>query len=198
MTSISDKRQAILRAAAKVFAHKGLSQATIQDITREAGVAVGTFYLYFENKDELIQHLIGEIPRVIRSRLDATVNPIYDSFGFFEILDLVIDTILHTFTELKDLARIYILAPAMHPCACKEITENMAYYAQRTTQLVIRAIEQGEIRPVNPEILAAAIIGMIREVTDPHFFLDSTIDPTVLAKELKAFVRYGLTWGTAS
>ena len=48
----SEKYHRIIEAATKVFAKKGFYQAKISEIAREAGVADGTIYIYFENKDE--------------------------------------------------------------------------------------------------------------------------------------------------
>ncbi len=45
-----DKREAIMRAATKVFARNGYFNSKVADIAREAGVADGTVYLYFKSK----------------------------------------------------------------------------------------------------------------------------------------------------
>ena len=50
----SNKRDAILKAAAIVFARRGFFQSQVADIAREAGVAAGTVYLYFRSKDDLL------------------------------------------------------------------------------------------------------------------------------------------------
>ena len=50
----SDKRDAILRAATKVFAQNGYFQSQVADVARVAGVAAGTVYLYFKSKDDLL------------------------------------------------------------------------------------------------------------------------------------------------
>lgn len=49
-----DKRDAILRAAIKVFARNGYFQSQVADVARVAGVAAGTVYLYFRSKDDLL------------------------------------------------------------------------------------------------------------------------------------------------
>lgn len=51
---IADKREAILRAATCVFAEKGFFNSKVADIAKEAGVADGTVYLYFKNKDDVL------------------------------------------------------------------------------------------------------------------------------------------------
>jgi len=50
----SDKRKAIIEAARGRFRHYGIGKTTMQDIADDAGIAVGTLYLYFKNKDDLV------------------------------------------------------------------------------------------------------------------------------------------------
>src|SRR6185436_17528025 len=54
---VTDKREAILRAAIQVFAHNGYFNAKVADIAREAGVADGTVYLYFKSKEEILHSI---------------------------------------------------------------------------------------------------------------------------------------------
>ena len=50
----ADKRTLITDAAVEVFAEKGFNQARVADVARKAGVADGTIYLYFKNKEDLL------------------------------------------------------------------------------------------------------------------------------------------------
>ena len=54
---VSDKREAILRAATRVFANHGYFNSKVADIAREAGVADGTVYLYFKSKEEILHSI---------------------------------------------------------------------------------------------------------------------------------------------
>jgi TetR/AcrR family transcriptional regulator, fatty acid metabolism regulator protein len=54
---VTDKREAILRAAIKVFAQKGYFSSKVADIAGEAGIADGTVYLYFKSKDEILHSI---------------------------------------------------------------------------------------------------------------------------------------------
>ncbi|NCQ60883.1 MAG: TetR/AcrR family transcriptional regulator [Myxococcales bacterium] len=66
----TDKRERILEAAIRVFAQGGFYATRVSDIAREAGVADGTIYLYFENKDDVLisifQDRIGKLIEVLR------------------------------------------------------------------------------------------------------------------------------------
>lgn len=55
--SLTDKREAILRAAVKVFAQKGYFNSKVSDVAGEAGIADGTVYLYFKSKDEILHSI---------------------------------------------------------------------------------------------------------------------------------------------
>jgi AcrR family transcriptional regulator len=66
-----DKRQAILGAARELFASQGYEDTTIAQIAQAAGVAVGTVYLYFENKHDIVVDIClalnAELAQVIQS-----------------------------------------------------------------------------------------------------------------------------------
>ncbi|MBI5419341.1 MAG: TetR/AcrR family transcriptional regulator [Deltaproteobacteria bacterium] len=69
------KRERILRAAIRIFSQKGYFNSRISEIAREAGVADGTIYLYFKNKDDLLISLfeekMGEVVADVRARVEA-------------------------------------------------------------------------------------------------------------------------------
>jgi len=58
--AIADKREAILRAAVKVFARKGYFNSKVSDVASEAGIADGTVYLYFKSKDEILHSIFDQ------------------------------------------------------------------------------------------------------------------------------------------
>jgi TetR/AcrR family fatty acid metabolism transcriptional regulator len=54
---VADKREAILRAATRVFAENGYFNSKVADVARVAGVADGTVYLYFKSKEEILHSI---------------------------------------------------------------------------------------------------------------------------------------------
>ena len=74
----NNKKELIINAAIKVFADKGFYTANVADVAKEAGVADGTIYLYFKNKDDLLISLfetkMEEILLRFSSLLDSTRN----------------------------------------------------------------------------------------------------------------------------
>ncbi len=74
MTKRLDKYQLILDAAAEAIAESGFYQCQVSKIARKAGVADGTIYLYFKNKEDILirlfQERMGKFIALVRSRLD--------------------------------------------------------------------------------------------------------------------------------
>ncbi|HEY5850300.1 MAG TPA: TetR/AcrR family transcriptional regulator [Lysobacter sp.] len=66
-----DKRNALLAAAIRVFAEDGINAPTAR-IAKVAGVAEGTLFTYFSNKDELLNHLYLELKRELREAMLST------------------------------------------------------------------------------------------------------------------------------
>jgi len=58
--AVTDKREAILRSAVKVFARKGYFNSKVADIAGDAGIADGTVYLYFKSKDEILHSIFDQ------------------------------------------------------------------------------------------------------------------------------------------
>jgi len=70
------KRKRILRAAIEVFAEKGFFAARMTDVAKEAGVADGTLYLYFEGKEHLLISVFDDIMRRFVGRIQNEIEEI--------------------------------------------------------------------------------------------------------------------------
>ena len=64
---VTDKREAILRAAVRVFARNGFFNSKVADIAGEAGIADGTVYLYFKSKDEILHSIFDQAMEIFIS-----------------------------------------------------------------------------------------------------------------------------------
>jgi TetR/AcrR family transcriptional regulator, fatty acid metabolism regulator protein len=70
----SEKYQRILDAASKVFAEQGFYQSTVAQVAKEAGVADGTIYLYFKNKDDILVQFYEYKTRQVFERFREAVD----------------------------------------------------------------------------------------------------------------------------
>ena len=98
------KYEAILRAAIKVFARSGFFNSKVADVAREAGVADGTVYLYFKNKDDILvsifNHVMDEALERGRARLTEIEDPV-------EKLKRIVHAHLERFEGDRDLAVVF-------------------------------------------------------------------------------------------
>ena len=69
-----EKRQAILAAALKRFLHYGLKKTSMQEVAADAGVAVGTVYLYFADKDALVAGCAARFAEEHRAQAQALLS----------------------------------------------------------------------------------------------------------------------------
>ena len=87
------KKSALYNTAFELFTTKGLAKTTISDIVENAGVAKGTFYLYFKDKydirNKLISHKAGELFSEAHDALEAS-----HITGFTAQLHFIVDNIL--------------------------------------------------------------------------------------------------------
>jgi TetR/AcrR family fatty acid metabolism transcriptional regulator len=69
-----DKEKSIANAAIKVFARDGFHGAKITRIAEEAGVATGSVYLYFKNKESILKHLFSQLWQELHEAFDIAVH----------------------------------------------------------------------------------------------------------------------------
>ena len=72
----AEKRDAILKAATRVFARRGFFQSQVADVARAAGIAAGTVYLYFRSKDELLVSIFERTMRETLAEGEATIGEV--------------------------------------------------------------------------------------------------------------------------
>src|SRR6185437_2728893 len=75
---VTDKREAILRAAIRVFAHNGYFSSKVADIASEAGVADGTVYLYFKSKEEILHSIFDRSMEAALAEAKQKIESISD------------------------------------------------------------------------------------------------------------------------
>jgi AcrR family transcriptional regulator len=139
------RRDAILAAALDEFSAKGFASARLDDVANRAGVAKGTIYLHFRDKEALFQELI-------RSRLVPLVGML-ESIGEIDlptrmlaerILDVFVDEVFGT--RRKDIIRLIITeGPRFPQIAEFHYREVVSRAITALRRLMRRAIERGEL-----------------------------------------------------
>jgi len=188
-----NKREKILKAAISSFAQKGYHDTSISKIINKAGIARGTFYLYFENKrqifDSILENLIVEIDRCIK-KIEIgkeRQNPL-------EQLKDNLRRIFTLFVENPELSRILLRhAAGLDKESDQKITEFYNNIADKIEDALKLGIKMELIRDCNPRITSFLILGSIKELIE-HVTLTmknkSDINPVI--DEILNFGLHGL------
>jgi len=137
--------QSIRDAAMRVIARKGMAAATMQEIADEAGVAKGTIYLYFRDKESLFQELVRTMLSPVVGALEAARTADLPARAVAEaIVDLFVREIFST--RRKDVIRLIIAEGPRFPKLAEfyyhEVIERVTA-AMRA--LMTRAVARGEL-----------------------------------------------------
>jgi AcrR family transcriptional regulator len=146
--------RAILDAAAAEFGEKGFHDGSISGITRRAGVALGSFYTYFDSKDAVFRALVRDMSDQVRDRVAPVLAAAPDQLaaeraGLLEFLEFV--------RGHKEIYRIIDEAEFVDPDSFRS---HYATTAERIAQRLQAAAARGEIRPDVSDVHAWAIMGM--------------------------------------
>jgi AcrR family transcriptional regulator len=188
------RRQEILAAALRCFARNGFHSTTITDVVRESGVSQGTFYLYFETKDDVIAALADD-----RSQSDALINAIAGAEAD-PVVGLTILFDLHGRTlgdpQRADERRVTIQgwAEALRNDAIRQrLIANTARVQQEIALLIERGQRTGRFRAdAEPQGVARALMALFRGLTLLTAW-DGTFDPALTAKSIEDMVRGALS-----
>ncbi|MFA5538872.1 MAG: TetR/AcrR family transcriptional regulator [Gemmobacter sp.] len=179
-------REAILRAAEEVIGARGFAGAAIADITRAAGIAQGTFYIYFETKEEVFRELVTEMGRLTRKTLSEAVAGAPDRLTAER---LGLRAFLGFVAERPTLYNIVEEARFVDPDSYNGYFTTFARaYARNLTA----AAEEGEIRPGNAEIRAWALMGMAVTLGERFGLMEPGADRDAVVAEVFDMLENGL------
>jgi AcrR family transcriptional regulator len=163
-----ERRQDLMDAAVRVFAEKGIARTTVSDITVSAGVAKGTFYLYFDSKEALLAALKERFV----NELLAHATALYERVGreeWWTLVDQTVEDFVDLTLKNKDLIHV-LVQEGITP----ETSEVFAECQRRIDAMFVGGIQAGiaaEVFKVSDPELAARMI---------HHALEGSINHAVL------------------
>jgi AcrR family transcriptional regulator len=188
-----ERRAALLSAARAVFAQKGYHAATVDDITRLAGVAKGTFYLHFEEKREIYVEVVRAFLELVKDIGRSIGAARGDAAAFFAQADHALRELVRVFFENREVARLAAReSMGFDPELEVMIRDFYREIAEVQAQNIRRGIELGLFRPVDPMLAAYAHIGMLERVILASFDGGLAQDPAVLVREMMGLAFEGL------
>jgi AcrR family transcriptional regulator len=179
-----DTRRRLLDSAERVFGELGYHEASIVKVAESAGVAAGTFYLYFDSKKAIFDELVVDLNRRVRHAMKegssrGTTRVESESLGF--------EAYFRFTSEHPALYRIIRQAEFVSP-------EMLRYHYERLSAGYIEAlqasVDSGEIGRLDPEVAAFALMGL-GEMIGMRWILwgEGTPLPKHVVAELERLIR---------
>lgn len=185
----NDKYHRILEAAVKVFAEQGFYQSTISQIAREAGVADGTIYLYFKNKDDILVQFFNYKTKQVFDSFREEVNKADNSF---DKLRNLIRRHLEEFQNDRNMAVLYQAETHQNSRLVEEqIKEMSKLYLDIVSEIVERGQDEGSVRKdLYVGLVKRFILGGVDEVINTWLHSDGKYDLVSMADPLvDLFIR---------
>lgn len=176
-----ERRAQLVAAATEAFARQGVAATSVADIVRAAGVAQGTFYLYFTSKDDVILAVVAGVAETmltsLQGRLDTAEMPAKDRLRAFGRLlgDLARDGELSDVTDFIHRAENRTL----HDRFAEHLLPRLLPLME---QLVADGVTDGSFRVADPRAAAWFVLGGLQSVElagTPHAALPETIDAAI-------------------
>ena len=154
------KRQAIIEAARKIFALKGYEETTIAEIAEEAGIAVGTVYLYFGNKRDIYTSVSLNWETLIAAAFE---DPTIATLPIEQVPRAMIEATFRICRQNSDMMSLFQLdiqskeEIQKHKAADELITGIIDNFFRQ-------AIARGQLAPFDTEMYTKIIFGMVHSV----------------------------------
>jgi len=185
------KHQLILDAAVSVFARKGFFQSKVSEIAREAGVADGTIYLYFKNKDDLLisvfevrmQEIIARFRQAIQERRDAGSR-----------LECLVCMHLAEFQANPDLAAVFQVELRQSSRFMKEYKkDDLRQYLDLIGEVVEQGQREGFFRKDLPSgLIKRFVFGSLDEMVSTWVLAGMHFDLRTMARPLMELFMTGI------
>ena len=172
-----------------MFARQGFYQSTVAQIAREAGVADGTIYLYFKNKDDILVQFFNYRTKQVFDRFRAAVN---QSDNSQDKLRSLVRRHLAEFQRDRDMAVVYQVETHQNSrLAEAQIREMSQMYQDIVSEIVETGQQEGSIRKdLYVGLVKRFILGAVDEVINTWLHSDKNYDLVSMADPLvDLFVR---------
>ena len=190
---MANKKERIIAAAQQVFLAHGIDKTKVSDIVKLAGIAQGTFYLYFPTKAAVMPEIAKQVIVEILAYLQQETK---QSTSAEAQLNEMIDAMMRFNLEHKD--RLQLLYAGLAKSEyIREWEEIYSPFYDWVTQLIVRGQqEQVMRRDLDAFSTARILIVTIESTAEQLYLFDSMVDEAVATQQirtLKAFVRRALS-----
>ena len=184
-----DRRADLLVAARAILAEKGLEATTVSEIVARAGVAQGTFYLYFPSKMAILTTLNQELNEHI---LAAVYTATARATSASEVVNAGVSAAFQVLERYRDVLHVIHSRMTAHP-TLDDWEEQFGPYRKLIIELIQQRQATGEIdNTVNADIWARLIIGLINHAADECYIYHVQVQPDIYIAEVIRFISRAL------
>jgi len=187
----------LINASIELMSKNGYHRTTVADIVKAAGVAQGTFYLYYDSKKMLFLGLMERFSGMLQEALlevDWQIESMETQEEIAQKVRLAIQKILLVYQSNAVLARIFLReAMGLEPDFAElwdSIIERLATFA---ALIMDQAIERGLLPPQNSNIVAHCVVGMIERTAYYWLFQENEFEIEEVVDVLARFELFGIT-----
>ena len=179
------RRRELLDVALRVFSERGYHETRISDLIAAAGVARGTFYLYFESKNAIFHELLDELV----ARINGSIVGVELGEGAPSLRDQLIATLERVFAVFDaspDLTAFVLrVAVGLDPEIDKKLSELYGRLHAFIAMSLDNGVQLGLVRATDARIVAWAVLGSIKQLVevlverrerDLHAMVESLVD----------------------
>jgi AcrR family transcriptional regulator len=150
-----------MEAASELIHEQGVPQLRVEEVATQAGLSVGTFYLYFDGKDDLFAHLVIDYTERLRERVRAA----YAGPGtLIERMERSLEAYL-AFVEENEKGFLYFRdAGTIQTRVGRLSTWAFDQHAADLLPLLEEGMASGEYRSMDPQRTAQAIVGLVQHM----------------------------------
>ncbi|MFJ7186903.1 TetR family transcriptional regulator [Lysinibacillus xylanilyticus] len=176
------KEEKIIQAAIEVFREKGIEKTKVSDIVKAAGIAQGTFYLYFPSR----LSVMPAIAKVMVEKIIAAINDgISKQEPFAKQLEKVVDIVFSLTEEYRDVFAL-IYAGITQTEHMKEWEKIYAPYYEWMNHFLYEAQQQGMIRAsLDTTRSSKLIIGLVESAAEQIYLYDDSEEETIRHQKLE-------------
>jgi AcrR family transcriptional regulator len=188
------RRDEILAAAKKVFARNGFHATTIADIAKEAGLAYGSVYWYFDSKDDLFRQLIAVEEYGLRTHVAVALAKSGTQFGFAEApFRASLRATFEFFDANPATAKLLFRdAYALDSRFDKQLGGVYERFIDDIASLIAAAQNRGDVLAAPPRLVAYMLTALIGHMAHRRLSTDDGISSSEAADLVVALVIKGL------
>jgi AcrR family transcriptional regulator len=159
-----ERKRQLLDASARLFADQGYTATRVADIVKEAGVAKGLFYWYFENKEALFQELAADIRHRLRAAQGAAMDP--DARALVRVLQGTMASVRF----MSEHASFFsLLEVEERNVVDQELRAGTEQHLRDVGALIREGQADGTVTNDDPaDLMALAVVGAVAQFTHFH------------------------------